>query len=203
MPGENAPRLTAVPVYAQHQQPLHRPPSSPPLAQQHHHHQQHPQLQLQHPQHHPQQQQQHPHQQHSPLTQLSPSTVKASPQQTPGPLDAGSGSAEPSAKRGMRSQIACARCRRSKTKCENAGQGTTCKACANTKRDCIWDHAAVPTASAPPRRDSTADFDVSFMPCVHWALYPLHNNPHATPRPPPARNPALALTSPGPAQEAP
>ncbi|RAR11257.1 serine threonine kinase fungal-specific transcription factor [Stemphylium lycopersici] len=133
MTGENAPRLTAPAYHPQHQ--ARRPPSPP----------------AQHQQQHQQQQ--------SPLTQLSPSTVKASPQQTPGPLDASSGSAEPSAKRGMRSQIACARCRRSKTKCENTGQGTTCKACANTKRDCIWDHAAAASSSAPPRRDSTADFD--------------------------------------------
>ena len=97
----------------------------------------------------------------SPLTQLSPSTIKASPQQTPGPLDAAGGSAEPSAKRGMRSQIACTRCRRSKTKCENTGQGTTCKACANTNRDCTWDHTAVASTTGSVRRESTADFDVS------------------------------------------
>ncbi|KAI4638014.1 hypothetical protein J4E93_010482 [Alternaria ventricosa] len=59
----------------------------------------------------------------------------------------------------MRSQIACTRCRRSKTKCENTGQGTTCKACANTNRDCTWDHAAVASSTGSVRRDSTADFD--------------------------------------------
>jgi histone deacetylase complex regulatory component SIN3 len=138
MSGENAPRPTAVPAYPQ-QRPQ-RPPSPPGQHQNQHPHQ-HQQLQ-------------------SPLTQLSPSTVKASPQQTPGPLDASGGSAEPSAKRGMRSQIACTRCRRSKTKCENTGQGTTCKACANTNRDCTWDHAAVASSTASVRRDSTADFDV-------------------------------------------
>jgi hypothetical protein len=134
MTGENAPRLTAVPAYPQQPPPGPQRPSSPPS--------QHQQLQ-------------------SPLTQLSPSTVKASPQQTPGPLDAAGGIAEPSAKRGMRSQIACTRCRRSKTKCENTGQGTTCKACANTNRDCTWDHAAVASTTGSVRRESTADFDVS------------------------------------------
>jgi hypothetical protein len=140
MTGENAPRLTAVPAYSQ-QRPPQRP-SSPPG--------QHQQLQ-------------------SPLTQLSPSTVKASPRQTPGLLDASGGSAELSGKRGMRSQIACTRCRRSKTKCENTGQGTTCKACANTNRDCTWDHAAVASTTGSVRRDSTADFDVS-----HPLLVPLN-----------------------------
>ncbi|CAN9190334.1 unnamed protein product [Alternaria alternata] len=132
MTGENAPRLTAVPAYPQQPPPGPQRPPSPPS--------QHQQLQ-------------------SPLTQLSPSTVKASPQQTPGPLDAAGGIAEPSAKRGMRSQIACTRCRRSKTKCENTGQGTTCKACANTNRDCTWDHAAVASTTGSVRRESTADFD--------------------------------------------
>jgi hypothetical protein len=96
----------------------------------------------------------------SPLNQPSPSTVQESPQQTPRPFDA-SGSAESTARKGMRSQIACARCRRSKTKCENTGQGTVCKACANTNRKCEWDHtAAVPSSTGSLRRDSTAD-DVS------------------------------------------
>jgi hypothetical protein len=104
----------------------------------------------------PTQQQQQP----SPLTQISPSTARPSPQQTPGPLDASS-AAESSGRRGMRSQIACARCRRSKTKCENLGVDTTCKACANAKRDCVWDHTAVPSSTGSLRRDSTADFDVS------------------------------------------
>lgn len=143
MTGENAQRLTGTPAYPH---PSPRQPSSPAQQQQHQQHQQ-----------------QQPHHHQSPLAQLSPSTVKASPQQTPGPLDAIGGSAEPSAKRGMRSQIACARCRRSKTKCVNAGQGTTCEACANTKRDCIWDHAAAATITGPLRRDSTADLDVSHV----------------------------------------
>ncbi|CAE7010406.1 serine threonine kinase fungal-specific transcription factor [Pyrenophora teres f. teres] len=145
MTGENAPRLTGAATAYPHPSP--RQPSSPVQQQQQHHH------------HHHQQHQQQPHHHQSPLAQLSPSTVKASPQQTPGPLDVIGGSAEPSAKRGMRSQIACARCRRSKTKCVNAGQGTTCEACANTKRDCIWDHAAAATITGPLRRDSTADPD--------------------------------------------
>jgi hypothetical protein len=103
------------------------------------------------------------HQQPSPLTQFSPSTVKESPQQTPRPFDARS-SVEPTAKKekGMRSQIACVRCRKSKTKCENTGQGTVCKACANTGRECQWEHAAVASSTGSLRRDSTAD-DVSHV----------------------------------------
>jgi hypothetical protein len=174
MTGENAPRLTALPAAYPQQRPHQRPPSPPG---------QHQQLQ-------------------SPLTQLSPSTVKASPQQTPGPLDASGGGAEPSAKRGMRSQIACTRCRRSKTKCENTGQGTTCKACANTNRDCTWDHAAVASTTGTLRRDSTADFDVCHpLPCLtksisHCAYQPSWRSSRHGPCH------VLVLTPPGPAQEA-
>jgi hypothetical protein len=38
----------------------------------------------------------------------------------------------------LRSSIACARCRRSKIKCTNAGAGTTCEACAHSSRECIY-----------------------------------------------------------------
>lgn len=38
----------------------------------------------------------------------------------------------------MRSSIACARCRRSKIKCVNAGIDTTCRACESSGRDCVY-----------------------------------------------------------------
>ena len=38
----------------------------------------------------------------------------------------------------LRSSIACARCRRSKTKCTNSGAGTTCEACAHSGRECVY-----------------------------------------------------------------
>ncbi len=38
----------------------------------------------------------------------------------------------------MRSSIACARCRRSKVKCINAGVDTTCRACEASGRECTY-----------------------------------------------------------------
>lgn len=38
----------------------------------------------------------------------------------------------------MRSSIACARCRRSKIKCVNAGIDTTCRACESSGRECVY-----------------------------------------------------------------
>ncbi|KAL2866444.1 putative C6 transcription factor [Aspergillus lucknowensis] len=38
----------------------------------------------------------------------------------------------------MRSSIACARCRRSKIKCVNAGIDTTCRACESSDRHCVY-----------------------------------------------------------------
>ncbi|KAE8145931.1 C6 transcription factor [Aspergillus avenaceus] len=43
----------------------------------------------------------------------------------------------------MRSSIACARCRRSKIKCVNAGIDTTCRACESSGRDCIYPTPAI------------------------------------------------------------
>lgn len=130
--GENgASRLTAVTAYTH--QPS-RPPPSPSVLQQ-----------------------------PSPVTQTSPSTVEASPQQTPGPFAAGAEVTgrrpEPSGR--MRSSIACARCRRSKTKCENNGTKSICKSCAVAKKECSYD---IPTTGANVagslRRESTADGEV-------------------------------------------
>ena len=38
----------------------------------------------------------------------------------------------------LRSSVACARCRRSKIKCVNAGADTTCEACAYSGRECVY-----------------------------------------------------------------
>ncbi|KAF2204838.1 hypothetical protein GQ43DRAFT_108989 [Delitschia confertaspora ATCC 74209] len=43
----------------------------------------------------------------------------------------------------MRSSIACARCRRSKTKCVNNGVNTTCRACESSGRQCTYPPPAV------------------------------------------------------------
>ena len=50
----------------------------------------------------------------------------------------------------LRSSIACARCRRSKTKCTNAGAGTTCEACAHSGRECVYPSLGF----GQPKRDS-------------------------------------------------
>ncbi|KAJ5088345.1 hypothetical protein N7456_011961 [Penicillium angulare] len=47
----------------------------------------------------------------------------------------------------MRSSIACARCRRSKIKCVNAGIDTTCRACESSGRDCVYPTPAVISGS--------------------------------------------------------
>lgn len=38
----------------------------------------------------------------------------------------------------LRSSIACTRCRKSKIKCTNSGAGTTCEACSNNSRECLY-----------------------------------------------------------------
>jgi hypothetical protein len=43
----------------------------------------------------------------------------------------------------MRSSIACARCRRSKIKCVNAGIDTTCRACESSGRECVYPTPAI------------------------------------------------------------
>ncbi|KAL2800036.1 fungal-specific transcription factor domain-containing protein [Aspergillus keveii] len=51
----------------------------------------------------------------------------------------------------MRSSIACARCRRSKIKCVNAGIDTTCRACESTGRDCVYPTPAIGVGGAAKR----------------------------------------------------
>lgn len=51
----------------------------------------------------------------------------------------------------MRSSIACARCRRSKVKCENNGPGTRCHQCRHSGRECTYSE---PMYSHNRRRDS-------------------------------------------------
>ncbi|KAF1352953.1 hypothetical protein EJ07DRAFT_158956 [Lizonia empirigonia] len=105
--------------------------------------------------------------QQSPVTQAKPSTVGArSPLQTPGPLYAhGHGSAEATSRRHettrMRSSIACTRCRRSKTKCDNngirdsTGALAACKSCVAGKRLCEYPAPQPANTSDSQRREST------------------------------------------------
>ncbi|KAF1351536.1 hypothetical protein EJ07DRAFT_159289 [Lizonia empirigonia] len=105
--------------------------------------------------------------QQSPVTQAKPSTVGArSPLQTPGPLYAhGHGSAEATSRRHettrMRSSIACTRCRRSKTKCDNngirdsTGALAACKSCVAGKRLCEYPAPQPANISDSQRREST------------------------------------------------
>lgn len=105
--------------------------------------------------------------QQSPVTQATPSTVGArSPLQTPGPLYAhGHGSAEAASRRHettrMRSSIACTRCRRSKTKCDNngirdsTGALAACKSCVAGKRLCEYPAPQPANTSDSQRREST------------------------------------------------
>ncbi|KAJ6089620.1 hypothetical protein N7467_004836 [Penicillium canescens] len=54
----------------------------------------------------------------------------------------------------MRSSIACARCRRSKIKCVNAGIDTTCRACESSGRECVYPAPAIGVNGA--KRDLAA-----------------------------------------------
>ena len=54
----------------------------------------------------------------------------------------------------MRSSIACARCRRSKIKCVNAGIDTTCRACESSGRECVYPTPAIGVSGS--KRDLTA-----------------------------------------------
>ncbi|KAI9373576.1 fungal-specific transcription factor domain-containing protein [Aspergillus egyptiacus] len=51
----------------------------------------------------------------------------------------------------MRSSIACARCRRSKIKCVNAGIDTTCRACESSGRECVYPTPAIGVGGAAKR----------------------------------------------------
>lgn len=59
----------------------------------------------------------------------------------------------------MRSSIACARCRRSKIKCVNAGIDTTCRACESSGRDCVYPPPAIGVGGNANKRDITALMD--------------------------------------------
>ncbi|KAF2761591.1 hypothetical protein EJ05DRAFT_507244 [Pseudovirgaria hyperparasitica] len=54
--------------------------------------------------------------------------------------------------RGLRSSIACARCRRSKVKCVNNGVNTTCRACETSGRQCTYPPPA--TGGVAARREA-------------------------------------------------
>ncbi|PKY02989.1 hypothetical protein P168DRAFT_297892 [Aspergillus campestris IBT 28561] len=56
----------------------------------------------------------------------------------------------------MRSSIACARCRRSKIKCVNAGIDTTCRACESSGRECAYPTPAIGGGAAAAKRDLAA-----------------------------------------------
>lgn len=107
--------------------------------------------------------------QQSPVTQATPSTVGAfgSPLQTPRPLIANvNGNAEAAGRRQettrMRSSIACSRCRRSKTKCDNngirdsSGALAPCKSCVASKKVCDYPTPQPVANNQPQRRESTA-----------------------------------------------
>ena len=106
------------------------------------------------------------------LTHATPSTVDASPQQDPGPLAAfcsteATGQRQDPAR--TRSTIACDKCRKSKTKCQNDGINTTCKACFNSKRECVYGSSASTGSSGEPRPPSVvADGDVSQITSRTW-----------------------------------
>ncbi|GKZ81433.1 hypothetical protein AnigIFM56816_005952 [Aspergillus niger] len=56
----------------------------------------------------------------------------------------------------MRSSIACARCRRSKIKCVNAGIDTTCRACESSGRECVYPAPAIGVGGGAAKRDLAA-----------------------------------------------
>ena len=106
--------------------------------------------------------------QQSPVTQATPSTVEASrsPLQTQGPLIANAnGSVEATSRRQettrMRSSIACSRCRRSKTKCDNNGVRDStgalapCKSCVASKKICDYPAPQPAASNYSQRREST------------------------------------------------
>jgi len=107
-----------------------------------------------------------PVQQPSPVTQsqsqYSPSTVDASPQHTPAPpiangyAEAPGPRLEPTPR--MRASIACIRCRKNKTKCDNRGdRNTTCQSCLRVKEPCQYSDAYAPFR----RETSIGEADVS------------------------------------------
>ncbi|KAJ5195306.1 Transcription factor [Penicillium cinerascens] len=57
----------------------------------------------------------------------------------------------------MRSSIACARCRRSKIKCVNAGIDTTCRACESSGRECVYPTPAIGVSGAKRNLEALVD----------------------------------------------
>lgn len=53
----------------------------------------------------------------------------------------------------MRSSIACSRCRKSKIKCLNNGNGTQCGACANNGKECVYPIPTLGSSSTPKRSE--------------------------------------------------
>ncbi|KAJ8113919.1 hypothetical protein OPT61_g4072 [Boeremia exigua] len=107
--------------------------------------------------------------QQSPVTHASPSTlgIAGSPLQISRPLIANAnGSVEATVRRQettrMRSSIACSRCRRSKTKCDNngirdsTGALAPCKSCAAGNKVCDYPAPQPANSHQPHRRESTA-----------------------------------------------
>ena len=102
----------------------------------------------------------------------SPSTVEAStsPRQPPNTLQHSAPDAvapRADAVR-MRSQVACARCRRSKTKCDNKGPDTTCKSCLVGNKVCEYPINTPASTTTPAHRresaaGSAANDDVSLL----------------------------------------
>lgn len=83
----------------------------------------------------------------SPICQASPSTVEASPQRTPGPTR-------------VRASVACLKCRSSKTKCDNEGEKSQCKACQAKNAECIYQSTTGSSVVGASRRESTTDGDL-------------------------------------------
>lgn len=107
-----------------------------------------------------------PVQQSSPQGPQSPSTLDASPMVTPG-ASTPKGHVDDAGRRihgadRARASIACTSCRRSKTKCNNKGQGTTCIACAEKNKFCDYSNTDASATGVVKRRESTVgDVDVS------------------------------------------
>ncbi|KAJ5123587.1 Transcription factor [Penicillium atrosanguineum] len=83
----------------------------------------------------------------------------------------------------MRSSIACARCRRSKIKCVNAGIDTTCRACESSGRECVYptpSHRRV-VGAGPGSKAGLDALDSSILTAKVWeAVFDLFQSHFAT-----------------------
>ncbi|KAH7095682.1 hypothetical protein FB567DRAFT_35997 [Paraphoma chrysanthemicola] len=80
----------------------------------------------------------------------------------------------------MRAQIACARCRRSKTKCDNQGVGSICKSCVINKKDCQYIDAPAPQSGGGDyHRRESAPGDVDVHPKKRKRLAPTSSASHS------------------------